>query len=212
MTDINKDALIEEFFANPLPSQVNKERFYDLFLDFLDSKHIYYTEEQEDELESLAFKKAKEIGIIGYETLVSIEDINVFTEKFKKYTKEKRYNLFHITYELEDELELSVSDIWRRWNSFPPRGWLAGWCNCGHFFPYTFDIGRMDLEKDTLMDGSKFYTPRTINVDELSKIDFCSDGCFRLHTNNGELFTVVPYTMDTGLVYKFVDNPLDILR
>jgi hypothetical protein len=205
------DEQVEDFFAS-LNKKYYKDEFYDIFINYLEDNNIFaVTPKEEDELEQAMFKIAKERGYIGYDVIYETDNLDRFKEILTKYTKKYGYYLFHFMYENPDEEDFSTTAVWDKWNQLPPQGWIGGWCSCGNFFPFTFDAGEMDLEQDKYT--FRYHDNRAIKIElsDLINIKFCSDNYFRLYMKNNKVIMVRPYKIDTGLVYAFIENPLDIL-
>ena len=210
--NILSDKQIEEFFGTLVKRNYHREEFYDTFLDFLAKSNIEVSEEEESLLEAKAFKIAKKRGFIGFSVIKSIDDMEEFKKQMTKHVLQNKYSIFHFIIENEDENELSLSEIWNKWNNLPPQGWVAGWCNCGEFFPHTFDLGAMNLEENKLNDNiPEELQPLYIRVNDIKRVDFCDDNFMRLYLNNDMIIAVRPYKLDSGIVFSFIKNPLDFL-
>ena len=188
-----------------------KVDLYDSLLDYLEEKEISCSEENENEIDLLVFKKASELGYLNAKIILTFDDMTKFANKMKEFLSKTDDLFFHITYESQEEEALSFTEIWKNWKGVPPEGWIAGWCSCGHFYPCTFDIGAMDMENDTLVENS-FYKPSTIELSDIERVNFCSDGLFRLILKNGNVFAVKIYTLLKNSAIMFSDNPTDIFK
>jgi hypothetical protein len=202
--------LINEFIATLEKRKYHKDEFYDLFLDYVDDKGISLTSEEETEMESKAYQIAREKGYAGYDIILSLTEIDDFRNKLDSYIKQTGFYLFHFINERDDEKILSLSEIWDKWNNHPPLGWVGSWCSCGEFFPYTLDMGSMDLENNLLHPDTEF-KPITFSTNEIERVDFCSDNFIRFILKDGRLIAAKPYKVDKSLIYNFVSNPLDLL-
>lgn len=206
-----KNLIIKKFLHTlKVDKKITREDFYESFLDFLGRQNIKLSPNEEDELEIEAFHKAKETGIIGYDIITSITDMSIFSKKFSSYIENKKHVLFHIFY--EEDADSSLNEVWKKWNNIPPMGWIAGWCaSCGEFFPYTVDLGTINMEKYTIEENG-IQRPIPIKSKTIQKIDFCANGFMRLTLNDEKVLFIKPFSLDVGLVYKFIDNPLKILE
>lgn len=203
--------LIEEFISTLEKRKYHRDEFYDTFLDFVDDKGISLNMEEESRLEKEAFALARENGLTGYDILLTLTDIDTFKEKLSAYVIKNGHYVFHFFNEKDDEKLLSFSEIWDKWKSHPPLGWIGSWCCCGDFFPVTLDMRSMDIENNTLHQYSDF-KPIKFGVSDIKRIDFCSDNFIRFTLNDNTLIAGLPYKMDKSLIYNFMDNPLDILK
>ena len=198
-------------FLNTLSSnkKITRDEFYESFFDFLEENEIALSPTERDDLEIIAFHKAKELGFIGYDIIVSISDMDDFNKKISLHALTKKNMLFHIFY--EDDMDSSLNEIWRKWNNIPPMGWIAGWCSCGEFFPYTVDLGMINLNKYEIEENN-IRRPMLIKLKMVQRVDFCTNGIMRLILDEDTILLVKPFILDTGLAYKFLDNPLKILE
>lgn len=203
---MNYEEIVNDFIKLLKPSRYTKDNFYDALMDYLEAKEIFCDEDEEHKIESLAYKKAVSLNLVGYVILFTVTDMTKFVQKMNKYIDKVGSHIFHFQLEPEDESLLSYTDIWEKWNNIPPQGWLAGWCKCGEFFPHTFDIGTMDIENDSLIKNN-FYKPIKIDTDMVKQVNFCSDGYFRLLLKSGETFAVKTYTFDRAILINFADDP-----
>ena len=157
-------------------------------------------------LEQEIFEIAKQRGFIGYDIICEITDIDEFKTKLTEQIHYYGYYIFHFMYELPDEEGISTSAVWEKWNQLPPLGWIGGWCNCGHFYPHTFEIGEMNLDEDKYTKRDDILRPRKIYIEDIEKVVFCSDNFFRIYLNDGNIIMVKPYKFDNGLPFKFTKN------
>ena len=207
-----KDDLIDTFLNSLEIKKYHKETFYDLFFDFLEENgYSRISEEDELYLEPPVFKKALERGLIGYDVLLSLTDTDSISKKMQEYIVEKQYYFFHFMREKDDEKLLSYTEVWDKWKNLPPLGWIGGWCDCGSFFPHTLDMGGMNIKNNTFTSDEQ-YKPLEFYLDEVKELQFCSDNYIRFILKSGETIAALPYKIDNSLIYKFVDNPLDILK
>lgn len=205
------EKIADDFIHTLQPKIYTKVDLYDFLLDYLEEKEIFCSEENENEIDLLVFKKASELGYLDAKVILTFDDMTKFANKMKEFLNKTDDLFFHITYEPQEEENLSFTEIWKNWKGVPPEGWIAGWCSCGHFYPCTFDIGAMDMENDVLVENS-FYKPSKIELSDIEKVNFCSDGLFRLILKNGNIFAVKIYTLLKNSVIMFSDNPTDIFK
>lgn len=206
------ESLIEAFLNSLEQKKYHKEIFYDMFFDFLDKNgYSVSSDEEELALEAPAFKKALERGLIGYDVLLSISDTDLISKKIRDYISKKQYYLFHFMREKDDEKLLSYTEIWNKWKNLPPLGWIGGWCNCGSFFPYTLDMGGMNIKENSFTQNEQ-YKPIEFYLKDVKEMQFCSDNHIRFILKSGETIAATPYKIDNSLIYNFIDNPLDILK
>lgn len=201
----------EKFFDRLEQRKYHKEEFYELFLDYLEEIQYYFASGEESLVEPMAYKMAYERGLIGYNVLYKINDIDKFSDILNKRIKLKNSYIFHFIDERKDEEMLSLCEVWNKWNDTPPLGWLAGWCNCGEFFPYTLDMGLMDIENNKLFDNNLNVKPKTIYKDDIEEILFCSDDYMRFKMKDGNKFAVKVYKLDKGFNFNFTSNPLELI-
>lgn len=200
---------VEEFLST-LTKKYHRDEFYDFFLDYLESNHIsIYDESEENILEQEVFNLARERGFIGYDIICEVTNIDEFKNKLSEQVRRYGYYIFHFMYEIEDESSISTTAVWEKWNQLPPLGWVGGWCSCGHFYPYTFDMAEMNLDKDEYTRRDDILRPRKITIEEIKKVVFCSDDFFRLYLTDNTIVIVKPYKMDAGLSFKFTNTILD---
>lgn len=198
-----------ENFLSTVTKKYHKDEFYDLFLDYLKAEDIFISDKkEEDKLEQEIFQIAKERGLIGYDIIAEVTDMDEFKDIISKHTQRYGYYIFHFMFEREDENDISVSAMWEKWNQMPPLGWIGGWCKCGHFFPYTFDVGEMDVENQVYTPRFKDDKPLKIDLNDVEKVVFCTDGYFRIYVKKVGVIMVKPYKFDNGLGFKFVKNIL----
>lgn len=202
--------LVDKFIDTLEKRKYHRDEFYDLFLDYVDNNNIKLSQEEESELESEAYRIARERGYAGYDIILSLSEITDFKNKLDDYIKQTGSYLFHFVNERDDERFLSLSEVWEKWNSHPPLGWLGSWCSCGDFFPYTLDMGCMDLENNILHPDADF-KPIKFSINDLKRVDFCSDGFIRFILQDNQIIAGKPYKVDKSLIYNFVSNPLDLL-
>lgn len=201
---------LERFFSK-IDKKYHRDDFYDLFLDYLDEEGIeIFDKDDEDELENEVFSIAKQRGIIGYDVVQEITDMEIFQEKMNILTKRNQFTLYHFFYEIDNDI--STSAFWNKWNQLPPLGWVGGWCNCGNFYPNTFDMCEMNLEEDQYTRVLEDNRPRTIHLHDIESVLICNDSFFRLKLNNGKIIAVRPYKFESGFAFNFMDNPLDLLK
>ena len=206
--DYITDEQVEEFFST-LTGKYYRDEFYDLFLDYLETNKIsIYDEADENVIEQKVFAIAKERGFIGYDIITKVTDMDEFKDKLSEQIRRYGYYIFHFMYELPEEMDISTSAVWEKWNQLPPLGWVGGWCNCGHFYPYTFDMGEMDLDNDEYTRREDIRRPRKIVIDEIEKVVFCSDNFFRIYLKDNSVIMAKPYKMDSGLPFKFTKDIL----
>ena len=122
-------------FLSTLDKKCHRDDFYNLFLDYAEEHDIEFDDDEEEgAAEQEAFKLAKERGFIGYDTVQTITDMEIFKEKMTALSKRNGYVLYHFFYEIDKDI--SMTAFWEKWFNVPPRGWFGGWCSCGKFFPY----------------------------------------------------------------------------
>ena len=202
--------LADKFIDTLEKRKYHRDEFYDLFLDYVDNNNITLSQKEESELESKAYIIARERGYAGYDIILSLSEITDFKNKLDSYIKQTGSYLFHFVNERDDERLLSLSEVWEKWNSHPPLGWLGSWCSCGDFFPYTLDMGCMDLENNILHPDADF-KPIKFSINDLKRVDFCSDRFIRFILKDNQIIAGKPYKVDKSLIYNFVSNPLDLL-
>lgn len=205
------EKLSDDFIKTLELKHYPKTDFYDNLMGFLEAKSILCSEEDENILESMAYQKARVLGYVGYKTVLELDDLTKFKEKMDGFIKKQNYILFHISHEPADENDLSFTDIWKKWKGLPPEGWIAGWCSCGHFFPYTFDIASMDMEAEKLIEVGG-YKPIKIEVSEIEKVLFCTDSYFRLILKDGECFKVKTYVSSKNMAIDFADDRVEMFK
>ena len=202
-----------DIFINSLEKRkYHKDEFYNIFLDYLEQINYSYQEADEVTLEAQAFHYAFDLGFIGYNIIHTITDNNLLFNKINQYSNKTKTHIFHFYKEEEDEKNLSLGEIWSKWNNLPPEGWLASWCKCGEFFPITLDLGIMDVENNTLYDNINQFKVESIHIDNIQQADICDDGYIRFLLKDNRLFAAKPFKADNGAIYSFIDNPLDILK
>lgn len=203
--------LIEEFFTSQEEKFKNKKELYIKLFTFLEDKNIDIKDtETELKIDSMVYKMAKERDLIGYSVLYSITNINDFFQKFNNHLTKNKHYIFHLEYERLEEDNLSLCEVWFKWNEHPPKGWFASWCKCGDLYPITFDIGSMNLDEEKL-DIIETYKPLHITVDDIKEVQFCNDTYIRLLLKNSLIILFRPFKIDNSLVYAFLDNPLDLI-
>lgn len=205
------EKIANDFIHTLQPKTYTKVDLYDSLLDYLEEKEIFCPEENENEIDLLVFKKASELGYLNAKVILTFDDMTKFANKMKEFLNKTNDLFFHITYEPKEEEALSFTEIWKNWKGVPPDGWIAGWCSCGHFYPYTFDIGAMDIENNALVENS-FYKPFKIELSDIERVNFCSDGLLRLILKNGNVFAIKIYTLMKNSAIMFSDNPTDIFK
>lgn len=195
--------------------KISNEQLYELFCDYLEENKIDISEEKQDEEENKIFYTLLEEGKIGYDILYTLSDGEAFKQRFNKHF-EKLGNDYHVAQIgriNEEEENISFADLYRKWDGNMPRGWFGLWCTCGHFFPLTPDLTEIDMESEGEAFTRRFdERPVKIKCSDMKTIDFCSDNIIRIRMNNGELFSVFPFKLDTSLVFDMVDNPMEILK
>lgn len=208
---MNFEKLADDFI-HTLPSKTyTKVDLYDLLLDYLEEKGIFYSEDEENDLDTLVFSKASKLGYLDAKVILAFDDMLKFENKMGDLFKKNEGVFFLITHEPQNEHNLSFSEIWKKWKGIPPQGWIANWCSCGHFYPCSFDIGAMDMENETIIENT-FYKPRVIATEDIEKVNFCSDGQFRLILKTGEVFAVKSFILSKNIAISFSDNPADIFK
>jgi hypothetical protein len=204
------DTLIEEFLST-LERKYNREEFYLALIKFIDKNKIYIENgRKEDELEQKIFNIAKKRGLIGYDIIQEISDMDFFLSKMNILVEKNRFNLYHFAYELD--VDISIGAFYEKWNQVPPSGWIGSWCKCGEFYPCTFDMNEMDLIEHKYEKLFENQQPRRFSIDEIETVLICSDSYFRLKLKSGDIVAVRPYKFDKGFKFNFIDNPLDILK
>ena len=206
--EITEDTIVS--FLNTFNKKsYDKMTFYTKLFEFLEKEK--YDVDDELVVEKFAYSIAKKHDYIGYDVLISItDDFSSFVNKLNQYRNKVNYCYFHFIIENEDEKELCFSEIWKKWEKNPPLGWLGGWCSCGHFFPYTLDFNAINMDDNSI--NSKFEVkPRIFKIDELKKVEFCSDSMIRFYLNNGVVIAGRPFKEDSGFIFNFVSDPLNLI-
>lgn len=207
MNNIITEEAIKLFLKTIHRKSCDKVTFYDKLFKFLDENN--YKVEDETTTERLAYNIAAKEGYIGYEVLSVIEDTQLFAKKMNEYIDKVNYFYFHFRIENEDEKDLCLSEIWQKWDSKPAGGWLAGWCVCGSFYPYTSDLSAKITEDN--IDVNFAFKPRIFSMKEIKKIELCSDSNVRFHLTDGTVIAGRPFKQDTGFNFNFASDPLGLL-
>lgn len=203
--------LIESFFKSLEDKKYHKEEFYDIALNFLESKLSFKDEKEVDAIEQKLYSLAFERGFIGYNIIFSVSPDDTFLKKFNDYIIKKGYYIFQFIIERDEEKTLSFSGLYNLWNNCPPLGWFGGWCSCGEFFPYTLDLGSMDLETNQINQDFPV-KPIKFTFDDIKQIDFCSDNYIRFYLHDETVVAAKPFKVDVGIAFNFIDNPLELLK
>jgi hypothetical protein len=206
--------LKNRFFSSLVGKKYNKNNFYDALFDFLDKEKLNVKEDEEYLLEGPIFREAQTLGLINDEIIFSINNTEKIEKVLTKHIKKSGVYLFHFQYERKDEENLSLSEIWKKWDNIPPRGWISTWCSCGSFFVETADMNMSTQLNDPPIDSVDLsdacYRPVQIFVSEMKELQFLESGNMRFIMDENLSFIAAPYKYDKSLIYSFVDNPLEL--
>ena len=107
--------LVNKFIDTLEKRKYHRDEFYDLFLDYVDNNNIKLSQTEESELESKAYRIARERGYAGYDITLSLSEITDFKNKLDDYIKQTGSYLFHFVNERDDERLLSLSEVWEKY-------------------------------------------------------------------------------------------------
>lgn len=204
------EELTEDFLSTITPKTLDNITFYEKLINYLDTS-TYDISLTESDIERHVFGVAKDRGYLGYEVILSIKNMEEFSKTISSYLLRQDKYFYHFAYEDPEEVEMCFSDVWDKWNNNPPMGWIGGYCQCGHFFPYTLDISMTEMKGHNDNLSSK-YTPRKIALDEIKSVDFCSDNNMRFLLKDDTVVLAKPFKLDKGLIFNFSIDPMGILK
>lgn len=175
---------------------VDKITFYDMFWDFLLTEGIDEYEHSVEEIESeerRLFRYCHDRGYLNVSAEIIINDNEEIQNYFSKLKGQHPFIYFHFSCYFEDEDNMSLNEIYDKWNDKCPGGWFASYCTCGSFTPKTPELATVS---NMWIDGYNVdgkYHPIQIHVEMLEKIEIYSNNYLRFYLTDGSIYNCKVY-------------------
>lgn len=165
---------------------IDKIGFYDMFWDFvtdeeIDSDNHEILEAEERRL----FRYCYDRGYLNVGIERVLENNGEIESYFYTLKHKFPFVFFHFSFYFEDEDNMSLNEIYEKWNDKCPGGWFSNYCICGSFTPKTPELATITNEWMNGYDINEQYYPMQLHVEDISKMEIFSNNILRFHMANG---------------------------
>lgn len=160
---------------------IDKITFYDMFWDFVTDEEIEGEYEALESEERRLFRYCHDRGYLSIAVEQTLENTEKIENYFNKLKQKYPFIFFHFSFYFEDEDNMSLNEIYKKWNEKCPKGWFATYCTCGSFTPKTPELATVSNMWIDGYDIDEEYHPIQLHIEMIEKVEIYSNNYLRFY-------------------------------